>query len=279
MSFLRRAATSVWSPIFVSLATVVAWGCADGQSDVSEISPVLPVVDASRDSGAKDHGPTLPETSDPNADTTDIEDASTPIAPTDAGKAPIDSGKAPVDAGQVPPSGAPKPTKGEVLISEVMYDPQLGSEPDNEWFEVYNAASGNRSLTGLTILDGGNRTHVIGQGVTVAPGAYVVLVRSQTAAAVAKIPAAAVVYEYGAPFDSSSIQLANGSTGGLWLRDGTTIVAQADYGGWYSQSGSSIQLKTLTFSASAQSSNWCVSLHTWATGTDKGTPGAASDCF
>src|SRR5690349_14809845 len=37
-------------------------------------------------------------------------------------------------------SGAPKPTQGEVLISEVMYD-SAGAEPDGEWFELHNVAS------------------------------------------------------------------------------------------------------------------------------------------
>jgi hypothetical protein len=135
-------------------------------------------------------------------------------------------------------------------------------------------------LTGLTIIDGGNRTHVIGAGITIAAGAHVLLARSKTAATAAKVPAAAILYEYGASLPSNAgIQLANAATGGVFLRDGSTVIAQADYGGWYSQSGgSSVQLKTLTYAASGQSSGWCLSLNSWTTGSDKGTPGAASDC-
>ncbi len=38
----------------------------------------------------------------------------------------------------------PKPTAGEMLITEVMYNP-FASEPDAEWFEVKNVASSART--------------------------------------------------------------------------------------------------------------------------------------
>lgn len=166
-----------------------------------------------------------------------------------------------------------------MLITEVMYDP-FGTEPAGEWFELHNVASSARTLSGLSIVDGGNRTHTIGAGITIDPGAYVVFARVKTSAVAGKVPATAIVYEYGAGLpDNGGIQLANGTTGGLYLRDGATQIAQADYGGWYSQSGgSSVQLKTLTYAGSAQMSGWCLSLNVWTTGSDKGTPGAASDC-
>ena len=44
-----------------------------------------------------------------------------------------------------------------------MYDAS-GAEPDGEWFELYNKASSARSLAGLTLVDGGNRTHTIKSG-------------------------------------------------------------------------------------------------------------------
>lgn len=187
------------------------------------------------------------------------------------------------DAGQSsttpPPAGGSKPAQGEVLITEVMYDP-TGAEPSSEWFELTNVTASPKTLSGLVLADGANRTHTIGPNVVIAPGAYVVFARNKNAAIAGKVPSAAIVYEYGTGLpDNGGIQLANGSTGGLRLRDGAMIVAEADYGGWYSQSGgSSVQLKTLSFSAAASSSNWCLSLNPWTTGSEKGTPGAPSDC-
>lgn len=186
----------------------------------------------------------------------------------------------PDDADPPPESSSNgKPTQGEVLITEVMYD-SSGAEPATEWIELYNTASSARSLSGLAIVDGGDRKQTVGSGVTIGAGAYVVLVRSKSAAIAAKVPSSAIVFEYGAGVaDGSGVQLANGATGAVSLKDGSTTIAQSTYGGWFSQSGgSSVQLKTLSYSAGTQSSSWCLSKNTWASGSDKGTPGAASDC-
>ena len=78
--------------------------------------------------------------------------------------------------------------------------------------------------------------------------------------------------------DSAGVQLANGSSGSLLLKDGSTTIAQATYGGWSSSMGASLQLKALHYAAGAQSSSWCTSTSTWSGSTDKGTPGAANDC-
>lgn len=186
------------------------------------------------------------------------------------------------DAGSTTPpaaTSAPKPTQGEVLISEVMFDPST-PEPAGEWIEVYNAAGSARSLSGLTIYDGAGRAHVIGAGVTIAAGAYKVLVRNQAGALAAKVPSAAILYDYGAGLDDASgVLLTNGATGAVRLRDGATEIAQAIYGGWFaSPTGKSVQLATATYAASQNKAGWCLSSVAWATGSDRGTPGAAEDC-
>ncbi len=261
-----------------SLAAALVWGCAQGDAGDfgPDFDPSLPEVDASWSPSPNTPSEKMPAKEKEKADGGSEDDESTEPGDDD----PPPTAVAP-DAGPPPttPSSGPKPTQGEVLITEVMYDPTT-TEPASEWIEVYNKSSGTRTLSGLTIEDGGERTHLIGAGVTIAPGAYVVLVRSKSSAAAAKVPAAAIVYEYAAGLPSNAgIQLANGTSGGVVLRDGSNKIAQASYGGWFSQSGgSSIQLKTLTHPASLQSSNWCVSHNAWASGSDKGTPGAASDC-
>ena len=276
MRSIRRIARYASASV---VSTVLVWGCAQGDSGdiVPDISASTPELDASWSPSpntpsekvpAKEKADSDSEGTDPPPDDEDDQGPPPTAVEPDAG------GSTPTN----PPSG-PKPTQGEVLITEVMYDP-TSNEPATEWIELHNKASGARTLSGLTIVDGGDRTHVIGAGVTIGAGAYVVLVRSKSAAASAKVPSAAIVYEYGAGLPSNAgIQLANAGTGGVWLRDGSNTIAQAKYGGWYSQSGgSSVQLKTLTYPASAQSSNWCVAGSAWTTGSDKGTPGAPSDC-
>lgn len=176
-------------------------------------------------------------------------------------------------------SGAAKPTQGEVLITEVMYD-SSGAEPDGEWFELHNTASSTRSLAGLTLVDGGGRTHAIKSGTTIAAGAYVVFVRNRSVSTTANLPGAASAYEYGAGLTSSTgIQLANGDTGALALKDGATSIATADYGGWFtSAGGSSVQMKTIGYASGSNKTGWCQSASAWSGATEKGTPGQASDC-
>jgi hypothetical protein len=195
----------------------------------------------------------------------------------------VDSGKTSTptqDSGPAPTTGT-KPAAGEVLISEIMYNPS-GSEPDGEWIEVYNASTGARTLTGLTLRDGAGRVHSIGGNVVLAAGQYGVLVRSRTAATAAKIPAAAIVYEYGAgQTPTTGILLANGTTGSVALLNGSTTITSAMYGSMFSgqtTTGRSVQLKVLTQSAQQTASSWCVSATAWAAGAEMGTPGAASDC-
>lgn len=254
----------------VVAGTAVAVGCAMSApaSIDPEANPSLPGVDAAYSATPVNGG------SSGSSGSNEAADASTD-APTHEGS----DASPPADAGDAAPPGPPKPAQGEVVISEIMYDP-FGAEPASEWFEVANVASSARSLGGVTIKDGGGRVHTIAAGVTLAAGAYGVLVRDRTAALAAKVPSSAIVYEYGAGLpDNAGIILANGATGGLWLLVGGAVIAQAPYGGWFSQSGgSSIQLKVLGYADGAQSSSWCLSFNAWTTGSAKGTPGAAQDC-
>jgi hypothetical protein len=175
-------------------------------------------------------------------------------------------------------AGATKPAPGEVLITEVMSD-TTGAEPVSEWIEVHNMAAAPRLLSGLTLKDGGGRTHVIAAGVTVAPGAYLVLARDKAGAVAAKVPATAIAYEYGAGLSASAgVLLANGASGAVSLLDGSTVISSAPYGGWFTQPGSSAQLKVLDAAQSSSKASWCLSANAWTSGSEKGTPGAAEDC-
>jgi hypothetical protein len=267
MSFLRRLITQParwfafsWAPALMALA----WGCdlsapADPKPD---LNPSLAEIDASWEPS-----PTRPgHEGFSDGGVLDEDDAAQSSSGGSSGKL--------ADGG-----GEPKLAQGDFLITEVMFDPSAG-EPVAEWIEVHNGGTTARTLTGLTIVDGANRTHVIGAGVTVPAGAYAVLARNKAGAAAAKVPALAIVYEYGSGLaDSSGVLLANGSTGSVSLRDGATVVAQADYGGWFTEAqGSSLQLRTLTQAASVLSASWCLAQSPWATGSDKGTPGRANDC-
>lgn len=267
-----------WSLVHavVALATTmggVGIGCAVTEpAEIIETGdPSLPPVDAgsasdpSRATGVDEDA----EASAPSFSAPPLEagvDAASPLAP-DA--SPI------ADA----TTGPPHPLAGEVLITEVMYNP-FALEPSSEWFEILNTASSTRKLSGLVLVDASSRTHVIGGDVTIGPGAYAILARDRAAAVTAKVPSAAILYEYGAGLPSAAgIVLVNNATGGIWIYDGPTMIARAPYGGWYSLSGgSSVELKVLSWATSAAPASWCIALTPWMVGADRGTPGAANDC-
>jgi Lamin Tail Domain len=246
-------------------ATVV--GCA--MSPPADLTPGvdtnLPGLDAAYNPQPGDPG--YVDSGAPADDAADSSSEKQPLVPPDAA----------VDA-TPPPPVAPKPAAGEVLITEVMYT-TAGPEPASEWLELHNLASSARMLAGLILKDASSRTHVIVGPLTIAPNAWVVLARNKAAAIAAKVPAAAIVYEYGTGLaDNVGILLANGSTGGISLLNGANVIATAPYGGWFTASGSSVQLKVMDGTQSSAKASWCLSPTVWATGSEKGTPGIACDC-
>jgi hypothetical protein len=256
----------------VPVALIAGLGCAmSAPADLTpEVDPTLPGVEVGNDPKPAP-GSKGSDTADSGSSggSTSKDSGATPSVAPDAAPAPTPT----------PSPSVAKPSAGEVLISEVMYD-TFGTEPASEWIELHSKASGVRALTGLTLKDGGGRTHVIGAGITIAPGAYVVLARNKAGAISAKVPATSIAYDYGTGLpDNAGVILANGTTGGVSLLDGTATIASAPYGGWFSQSGgSSAQLHVLDASSATSKASWCLSLNPWTAGSDKGTPGAADDC-
>jgi hypothetical protein len=254
--------------------TLSAGGCA--MSSPGDLTPAidstLPEIDAA-------FAPASPLGSDGAAGASAAGDAAAVPDARQVDVKAVDASTAPDAAAAAAASPIPRPGPGEVLITEVMYDP-LGTEPDTEWVELFNPGATPRSLSGLTLADTGGRTHVLAPGVVLAPRTYAVLARNRAAAVAAKVPSAAVLYEYGAGLPSTAgVLLVNGATGGVSLADGSVVITSSSYGGWFTQSGgSSVQLRVLDGALGAQKSSWCLSLNAWAIGADKGTPGAASDC-
>ncbi len=258
-------AVAVFSAALIVGAGLSVFGCAmSAPPDLGggEVDTNLPGLDAGNSP--------VPSMPDPDASAAPEDSAdSGPRQPTkpDAG----------VDA--APPSPTvPKPAAGDVLISEIMYTTS-GPEPASEWIELHSVASAERNLAGLVLKDGSNRTHVIVGPLTIAANAWVVLARNKAAAITAKVPAASIVYEYGTGLgDSAGILLANGATGAITLLSGATVINAAPYGGWFSTSGSSVQLKVLDGAQSGAKGSWCLSATPWSTGAEKGSPGATNNC-
>jgi hypothetical protein len=71
---------------------------------------------------------------------------------------------------------------GDLIITEIMYDPDFLTDTQGEWFEVQNVSATEINLKDLVILRTSNSSrHIIATDVIVAPGAFAVLARTATA--------------------------------------------------------------------------------------------------
>lgn len=89
----------------------------------------------------------------------------------------IAAGTDPLDpADDVPPAlGAGDLISGDLVITEIMINPDPIADGDGEWFEVYNDAGADVNLRGLRIHDDATNNHVINTDVIVAAGGYAVI--------------------------------------------------------------------------------------------------------
>jgi hypothetical protein len=177
--------------------------------------------------------------------------------------------------------GAVRPSVGDLIITEIMFDPS-GPVPEAQWFEVYNLTGTPELLSGLTIQDGWGDTQVIASTAPVIapPFTYVVLVRDAATAASNAVPNTSMAYEYGTGLQSDQgIELAWDMAGDLSLWNGGVELVDVPYGPWgASFLGQSIELAAPHYAGADQAANWCVAQVPWASGSDDGTPGLPNDC-
>lgn len=161
---------------------------------------------------------------------------------------------------------------GEILISEIMYDPSAMTDATGEWFEVYNTTSRALNLRNL-VLFRDNEHHVVNTDKIIQPHGYLVFARSAEAAGSGS-------YVYGSSLSLTNsgaiLSLANFGTDGT---DGT-IIFSVNYAatGFPGGTGASVILSPLRMNAAqaVMPESWCTSVTPFATG-DLGTPSAAND--
>ena len=162
---------------------------------------------------------------------------------------------------------------GDLLITEIMYDPTSLTDSYGEWFEIYNNTGHPVNLQHLVITKSETDRHIITASLTLAPHGYQVLARTETAVAGDN-------YVYGTSITLNNtgaiLALCNYGTDGT---DGTEICS-VNYGaeGFPSGSGASICLnpEAMNMQEEPLGTSWCVSASAYNTG-DRGTPGAVND--
>ncbi len=163
---------------------------------------------------------------------------------------------------------------GNLVISEIMYDPDSLLDTQGEWFELYNSSADTIDLFHLVLKRGTTNMHVIDEHILLPPLEYFTLVRTEQACNVDR------KYVYGSSFSlpntGDDLLISNYGT------DGTNgnIIAEVNYGlaGFPDGLGASICLDPMHLNAddALSGTNWCVSTSEYNT-TDLGTPGKIND--
>ena len=186
------------------------------------------------------------------------------------GKPPADG--PPVDDGPLPPDLPPQ--VGQVLVSEFMADPDMVTDTNGEWLELFNAGGQGVDINGWTLKDQGSDSHVIKNGgpLVVPAKGYLLLGRTTDKAANGGVN---VVYAY------QQFYIAN-TEDEIILLDGSGkqvdsfIYSKA--AGFTIPKGASLSLKNPN-SDKNKPGSWCTETKPWpGSKGDKGTPGFNPGC-
>jgi hypothetical protein len=158
---------------------------------------------------------------------------------------------------------------GDIIITEIMQNPNAVSDNVGEYFEVYNTTGSDIDMNGWTITDNGSNTHTISGSLIVPANDYVVLGNNSDTATNGNVP---VDYSYGA-----DIGLSNGDDELILTTGGGTEIDRVEWDGgpnFPDPSGKSMNLdiSKYTYTDNDSGDNWCES--TSPMGTQFGTAGA-----
>lgn len=162
---------------------------------------------------------------------------------------------------------------GDVVITEIMQNPDAVSDTYGEWIELYNTTAAGIDINGWVIGDGGSEAHTIAAGgsLVIPAGGFLVLGRNDDPA---------VNGGYTCNYKYSAITLGNAADR-VVIRQGTTTidsVAYDDGATFPDPTGASMECID-PLADNRVGSNWaeCV-VSTYGAG-DYGTPGAPNDAW
>jgi len=164
------------------------------------------------------------------------------------------------------------PSAAELLITEIMKDPNAMGDSSGEWFEIYNNSADTLEIEGLIVYDLGGESWLIDDTLEIEAGDYAVLARSSSATTEADV----IWSGFQLVNTEDEVVLATYGTDGT---DGD-VIHQIEYddSDWPDTAGASLSLDpdAFTDTDSVLAANWCAGQSVYDTG-DKGTPGAAND--
>ena len=180
--------------------------------------------------------------------------------------------------GQVCRSGAciavsTGPAAGEIVITELLYDPHFELLDDTaEWFELHNPTGSDLDLTGCTVAEDGGMSNVI-DGLVIEAGGYAVFARSETNNG-GITPDALFTFALGNGGDTLSLTCEGTLIDSVRYDDGATFPDARAY-------SLSLDPGSIDATANDDAANWCLAQDIFHVGTtagqdNYGTPGAAN---
>jgi DNA/RNA endonuclease G (NUC1) len=174
------------------------------------------------------------------------------------------------DGAGITPPPPPPPSTGDVVINEVLGDPNAVLDANGEWFEVHNRGTAAVNLQGWTIASNNDAAHTISASVVIAAGGYAVFARNADSTTNGDVRPA---YSYAV--GGVALNLSN-TADYVALRNGSGVTVDSVAWAVAPPRGAS---RALTDPASDNldvgGTAWFTSTQTFGAG-DKGTPGAAN---
>jgi hypothetical protein len=171
---------------------------------------------------------------------------------------------------------------GDLVITEIMYDPDAVSDTDGEWFEVYNGTGDSVNLLGLVVADDSAYSaadlFTVETDLVAAAGERLVFVVSGDTTINGGITADYDFAGGGVNLNNSGDQVYVGVPAGAGRYTTIDSVSYDETAGWPLAKGYSIELNDtkVTSSDNDTASNWCLPTSTAGSNSDRGSPGAVS---
>jgi hypothetical protein len=164
---------------------------------------------------------------------------------------------------------------GDLLVTEVMFDPASTTDVQGEWFEVANTSGRSVNLNGLIVTDG-EGVFQVDRDLSIPPDGLAVFARNGDASLNGGLVADFVYGELQRDF-----LLANSTGDQIEIKDAATVIAALDFTDpsfpLGQGEGKSMQLSLDAISSLDSSpGRWCTSLRVFGDG-DFGTPGQPND--
>lgn len=161
---------------------------------------------------------------------------------------------------------------GDLVVTELMYDPAAVDGDFGEYIELYNASADTLELTGLSVEDGDGDGTTVTEALSVSAGGYVLLGASANTSANGG-------FEPDHVWATDSVKLGNdGDT--VTVKFADTVIDEVI---WLEETtpgaeGAAIGLNPAKLDAASndEMGNWCAQTSSYGEG-DLGTPGAAND--